>query len=495
MASGGGGGGGDFGSGSVTTDDRQKRLKTEPPDRLSALPDSLLLHILSLLPTNQATQTASLSKRWLRLWHSVPSLTFSQHQIKTRKFISSINRTLAQSTCPEINKFSVRVAYKPKFAPDISRWIAFAIGRNVQEIDLELKNFDYYKGYDLPQEIFTGLSIRKLRLSECDIAPVGVISWRLLKNLSIEHSHLSGDVIRKISTGCPVLESLVLNECHVVDGITRVEIDSISLSELVINGYWDPFKVDESLLEVSAPNVRFLEITGDWGKKGVKLVNVSSLFDVKLDFVRLMNIGDDRDNYKQECDTLFDVVSSLGHVKRLMIGSWCIMVLSMLELKGSPLPRSQRRYLTIDAEMRKWELPGIAALLQSSPDVENLVINLKSSSEIIFSRTFTDPITFVDSYNFDGEDYWTSRLLWVLKLKSVKISRFWTSYCRYTFSFVEVLLKHALALEKLVLDVPSFFRSGDMVCCLDQSFEQVEELLSLPRYSRKAVILFSRQHP
>ncbi|KAK3011114.1 hypothetical protein RJ639_012673, partial [Escallonia herrerae] len=288
------GGGGDFGSGSVTTDERQKRLRTEPPDRLSALLDSLLLRILSLLPTNQATQTASLSKRWLRLWPSVPSLTFSQHQIKTRKFVSSVNRTLAQSNCPEINKFSVEVAYKPKFAPDISRWVAFAIGRNVQELELELKNFDYYRGYDLPQEIFTGLSIRKLRLSECDIAPVGVISWRLLKNLSIEHSHLSGDVIRKISMGCPVLESLVLNECHVVDGITRVEIHSISLSKLVINGYWDPFEVDESLLEVSAPNVRFLEITGDWGKKGVRLVNVSSLFDVKLDFVRVTNIGDDR---------------------------------------------------------------------------------------------------------------------------------------------------------------------------------------------------------
>jgi hypothetical protein len=39
------------------------------PDRLSALPDSLLHAIMSLLKARQAVQTCVLSTRWRHLWH------------------------------------------------------------------------------------------------------------------------------------------------------------------------------------------------------------------------------------------------------------------------------------------------------------------------------------------------------------------------------------------------------------------------------------------
>ncbi|KAM0850873.1 hypothetical protein ACQ4PT_052767 [Festuca glaucescens] len=40
-------------------------------DRLSALPDDLLHHLLSFLPSRRAVQTGVLSKRWTGLWCSV----------------------------------------------------------------------------------------------------------------------------------------------------------------------------------------------------------------------------------------------------------------------------------------------------------------------------------------------------------------------------------------------------------------------------------------
>jgi hypothetical protein len=43
---------------------------------LSNLPEAILLHILSLLPTKDAARTSGVSKRWEYLWASMPNLVF-----------------------------------------------------------------------------------------------------------------------------------------------------------------------------------------------------------------------------------------------------------------------------------------------------------------------------------------------------------------------------------------------------------------------------------
>jgi hypothetical protein len=58
----------------VAATKRARAGRCSAPDRLSALPDELLRHVLSFLPSRQAVQTTVLSKRWVDLWRSVPAI-------------------------------------------------------------------------------------------------------------------------------------------------------------------------------------------------------------------------------------------------------------------------------------------------------------------------------------------------------------------------------------------------------------------------------------
>uniref|UniRef100_A0A803PZR3 F-box domain-containing protein n=1 Tax=Cannabis sativa TaxID=3483 RepID=A0A803PZR3_CANSA len=69
---------------------RAKRISSSPSvssmvgndgddDRILKLPDTLILHILSFLPTEEVVRTCILSKRWKLIWYSVPTIFFSNN--------------------------------------------------------------------------------------------------------------------------------------------------------------------------------------------------------------------------------------------------------------------------------------------------------------------------------------------------------------------------------------------------------------------------------
>ncbi|KAK2977120.1 hypothetical protein RJ640_017644 [Escallonia rubra] len=477
--------------------------KRETPDRISPLPDEILLHILSFLPMLDVLKTDVLSKRWQYLWTSVPSICFSSSWFSSylddsRYFVDMVNKTLVLAGWAGTRKFTVEFAdYVEEFAADVNLWVRFAAKNKIEELTLDLGD-DYWSfngsPYCLPEHLYVNSSLTELSLSQCDLAPSGHVGWGCLKSLSIGCVELDEIVLQNILSGSPRLEFLKLQDFF---GIDRVDISNPSVKKLVINGYEfrydnedDEEGIDDqvySSLEISGPNLHSLSILGSLKNTKFRVTNVASLVEANLNFdIRYQHTADEE--YEESQNIVRLLFQSLAGVQSLTIGTWCTKVLSTFDLENVALPwlrSKKRKHLTIDTGYDKWELPGIASLLDYSYCLETLVININPA----FAGQPYIGARFPDFCNSDRGSYWEiqDRAFWCLlrHLKTVKVNLLVEGGCGVKFLYF--LLGKARYLEKMTVNPPRQY-------AWDKLFRAAQKLLSAPRSSPKAVVVFNAWH-
>ncbi|KAJ3675553.1 hypothetical protein LUZ60_004595 [Juncus effusus] len=159
------------------------------PDRLSNLPDAVLITILSLLKARDGVQTCVLSKRWRNLWAFVPFLDFNCDDFvagrnvtefrnlsdilsfsdveRFQNFVSTYLRLRDNST--DVHSFSLRHTkygcnseiwgLNRMWAGLDRMWIRYALKHNVKK--LALYGHDCI---DLPDTLFTSESLEVLSM-------------------------------------------------------------------------------------------------------------------------------------------------------------------------------------------------------------------------------------------------------------------------------------------------------------------------------------------
>ncbi|KAF3574353.1 hypothetical protein F2Q69_00059870 [Brassica cretica] len=158
-------------------------------DHISGLPDEVLSHILSFLPTKLAALTSVLSTRWRNLLTLVPNLDISSHNM--------IVQLDGSVSC---------VIYD-----DLNRWIRNVLRRGVSDLELFIFGEDGRDDLDyfLPQEMFVSRTLVKLKLSDVQWWP-GAEGTFLpkRKTLVISRDLRCMDKLEMLLPAFPVLEEL-----------------------------------------------------------------------------------------------------------------------------------------------------------------------------------------------------------------------------------------------------------------------------------------------
>ncbi|KAL3620457.1 hypothetical protein CASFOL_035369 [Castilleja foliolosa] len=446
-----------------------KRIKEMSIDRLSSLPDDILLHILSFLDSDlkQAAVTSVLSKRWQFLWSNLPKLNFSDpswedHTLDvatwrdgTRDFVSRVNRTIILRSASYLEQFKVDFLYDECYALDVNVWVRFAVKNNVKELSLKL----HYHFYTLPRVLYSNSSLTCLWLQRCIVAPQLKIEWPCLTRLTVKEMELPDDVIQEILLGCPVLCRLELIYCK---GFKRLDINSESLHELVVHLSDDRGKMD--LLEISAPCLRSLIVSFSLVEKKLQLINVQSLVTAGIHLT-----GYDG---SMEVDNAVELLEKVQHAEELILGGLFIEVLSGLVLHGWQLPQSKHTSLVLETSRDMRSIPGILGLLESSPNLKTLRIMCNDSYEVPFRYG-------VPAAKKDLECD-------LLNLKTVRLLNFAdpNHAGEPMLTIARTLLKRATTLEKMKIKA-----LGNLTEFLSEYIKMSKTVLSYPRSSENAAVI------
>ncbi|KAL0453075.1 UNVERIFIED_CONTAM: F-box/FBD/LRR-repeat protein [Sesamum latifolium] len=453
-----------------------KRVKQMSIDRLSALPDSLLVRILSFLDMKEAAMTGVLSKRWQFLWTGLPRLKFYEGSSRTeqiRKFVAWVHRTLVICSGHHLETFEIDFAYDKCFASDVNVWVDFTLKNKVKDVALLLNSRKDL--YLLPQMMYSNSSLTRLSVERCIISPKRTVEWGSLTTLYLDKVVLNDHVIVKILSGCPALYELELTACT---GLYYLKIDHQSLRVLKIGCWKGEMSGNcETFLEISASYIHTLQISQHPRGRRLRLTDVASLVRADIDFevdfhpvsVKLISCTE-------------ELFNSLQHVKELEVGYGCLEVLSMLAVKGWLLPQSGQRRLTVDASKDENSIPGILRLLESSPYLETLVITLDGFCEFDEDWVNISPAaSYVKKVDLQSD-------LWHLKTVTITSSADSDLPSEGVLNLAQLLLKRAGVLEKMVIDTGKFATSSSANVASNY-IRIAQTLLSCPRSSPEAVVL------
>nr|KAJ0197997.1 hypothetical protein LSAT_V11C700351330 [Lactuca sativa] len=295
-------------------DAKAKRMKFQETvgkgeeDRISVLPDSLNLEIISRLPSiKSAVRTGILSKRWKHIWTLLPALSFyhKDENLKWSEFVSMVNKTLTRRGILKLKKFKVC---------------------NVEKLGLSIRHLYLKRKFVVDKLFCNNSSFTDLNLDSCIFNSIGAISWKNLRSLFISNGKLDDDSIENILSGSPLLETLELYDCY---GYSRLDITSKTVKNLVLDGYIVPEDYNDAgnftnIVTINAPNILSLTIHGELLLWKVLLVNVSSLIEANLDYTRTRQYKTSL--YEADEDMLKGFILNLRHVKELKIGELCSKV-------------------------------------------------------------------------------------------------------------------------------------------------------------------------
>ncbi|KAM0852858.1 hypothetical protein ACQ4PT_051483 [Festuca glaucescens] len=193
-------------------------------DRISALPDDVLRHLLSFLPSSASVQTCVLAKRWRTLWKSVRALYIVDEPTdgemeRSRTFVDELLRLRDPSpleVCLIYSSYGHDYANYGEAFQRIEPWLQYALSHEVEVLRVEA------------HALTTGLALVSSHLKRLELTSVTFEG-------SLDFS------------SCPVLDVLKMSGCSISSNILSQSLRHLKIRSVFFD------HINRS--RISAPNL------------------------------------------------------------------------------------------------------------------------------------------------------------------------------------------------------------------------------------------------
>ncbi|KAH9610567.1 hypothetical protein KSS87_019871 [Heliosperma pusillum] len=417
----------------------QKRIRCSKEDlgrdRLSEMPDEVLVNILSCMPTLNAVRTVLL-RRFGNLWTLVHTLKFDFREFLNNfcscceidvsdQFYIFVRNVLLLHKRLCIEKFHLCVEFESandriKAANDIKMWLRFALDRQAKEINTcDGSNFWLATTSILP--IFSSRSLVTLKLDNCQIDPQLQVKLGSLRKLFLDRVHMCDEAFVQFISGCPSLQELGIQNPVWLKKLSFRAPNIDKLSCVIMDGY-----ARDNPLLIDCPNLKSLDLEVEGQLPHI--IDVSSLRDI---FIK--NFMYDIDNYEERrMHKMFLIKFEGTEVFRLSRHAsepflHTIQYMELLQIRW--------KHVVLELEeLSKNCLLGISHLLRSLKHLEELVIY---TTEDFKASTVSLPSEL-------------SSPLKTQQLKTITLHSYGNSW-KSRLQLVEFLLQCTAVLDKLVI--------------------------------------------
>ncbi|XP_052109932.1 F-box/FBD/LRR-repeat protein At4g26340 isoform X3 [Arachis duranensis] len=259
--------------------EKSTRTGTPKIDLISNLPDSLLFHILSFLPTRCAMATSVLARRWRHLWKDLLVLDLDNSEESPyylpggrHRFVAFVDSVFAQRTAPHVEKLRLTCEIPEDKRKTLKKWIRSVVGPHLKELYLNLCLHRHIEcgTVKLPEQVLTSKSLESLVLRGRMFLMVKLVYGGngcpylpSLKNLELDLDYVDPSYV---ICGCWALENLKLTlhesfpikswdtaELHMPRTLKRLTLIQADDTEEDLN--------DIHELDIITPLLQYLSIT------------------------------------------------------------------------------------------------------------------------------------------------------------------------------------------------------------------------------------------
>ncbi|KAL6199014.1 hypothetical protein ACLB2K_028802 [Fragaria x ananassa] len=447
--------------------DSESKRQVQGVDRNSALPDALVCHILSFIPTVYAVWTTLLSRRWNNLWRSLPNLDFNDEDFPTKRtdhFMKFVDFVLASRGSTDIRKLSLHIRHCENFSTGdfyrVHRWICAATRENLVELDFCLL-FESRQNdeLELPLSLFKCKTLEVLSVqSNCITYPAATKGcFPSLKVLDVSDFRPDVDSMQKFFSHFPVLQELTIDAHPYFYNVFNIKVSAPELKTLRISlDYFSHNYMRPNNIFINAPKLENLGVTNG--------VLTNYILESKRCPERTTIEYDDRcrnddDDWFRDKDDVFEdeaprftnraaaLLAKVQNVKYLSLDSrpkcleaWCVPALENLG--------------ELDLVLRdcyNWEL--LTELLKRSPKLEYLGLEHKNTSyELIYDEVEDTP-----EHEWNPPEFVPMCLS--SSLKTICVYRF--KGRRYEMEVAKYLLNYGEVLNTMTISTKSRFNTQD----------------------------------